>query len=723
MKILMLIFVLPLFVSLTTPIQAQESDGYETELLPWIYESADTLDGAQFDLYIYRRVYENAQPSDTVNLMASPEPSLPSDAALWDGYRQTFRQEFRTYVGVSDLQLSAPLNMTPIDRRVMTYETQGYAIEIFTFDALPGITRRVNLYYPLGVTSVPLVLVPMGCDERISDNTLTSDIIATSPQRLGANLALHGMGAVLMEGFCSNSGRGRLGGDHFGYQYYSLMIDEPTSILSLQLTAWLRLRTLIENWGMIDTNHTGCVGYSFGGYTCRMLALTGLDMDALVLVSSSFSTVNAVSELDAPPNIPLVDAFRRQAYQLFPPYNVPSAFFTTPLDTPNFRQQLGTLPRRLQGFAASELALSLPIPSFTIVGEDDPLLGSAEILRGRARNIDTIQAFYGDAQPPQLAIIPGTHNFDAARRQMAVDFLRQRLAASPLLADPVPLAEFSTEGLDASILMPAIDSTPLFQIFTRNAQTVIDSASPVPLNADTLRAHLHVHADHHLPLLMLDEQDFYTSNARPIHAQMIGVPIHDDLYASAYLMTVTDVPSAAFTEIVIYISDVTDNIIPDEQELSSVIDGDNFVIVFATLPGFGINGSSQVSTGTLALNLLRVDETLAGVGVDYLTILTNRVRRLYPGIPVRIIARQLDSGIVATFAAALDPSIDRVELRSALPDIETLLQSSGEPFVPPSLLIPGIALCCDLDDVRALVGPDTITIQSTSDLIELSAEW
>lgn len=82
-------------------------------------------------------------------------------------------------------------------------------------------------------------------------------------------------------------------------------------------------------------------------------------------------------------------------------------------------------------------------------------------------------------------------------------------------------------------------------------------------------------------------------------------------------------------------------------------------------------------------------------------------------VPVRVYGHTL-GGMVALFAAALDPSINEVVAERSLVSYE-MLATTEFYHQPPGILVPGILTVCDLPDVSSCVAPRPLTLRNLTD--------
>jgi hypothetical protein len=151
----------------TSPTPSAAETGYQKELLPWIRSNAARIGSFGVEGFFYRHDI-SLTPGNGIE--ATPaNGSSADDAALWKQYQQAiFKYEWRRF-GLEEASLAAPLNQKLITTQSMQFSGVGYKVDVFVFDALPGMRRLVNMYYPQGRRHVPLVLMPMGCNEKMSD--------------------------------------------------------------------------------------------------------------------------------------------------------------------------------------------------------------------------------------------------------------------------------------------------------------------------------------------------------------------------------------------------------------------------------------------------------------------------------------------------------------------------------------------------------------------------
>ncbi len=715
----------------TSPTPSAAETGYQKELLPWIRSNAARIGNFGLEGFFYHHDLSSLVPANDTE--ATPTDGTPAeDRIVWKQYQQAiFKYEWKRF-GLEDATLAAPLNQKLISTQSMQVGGAGYKVDVFVFDALPGMRRLVNMYYPQGRRHVPLVLMPMGCNEKMSDadsgDSLNPE--TTSPQRLGANLALQGMAVFTLEGFCLNTLKGSTPGEHPGYEYYNLLADSYESIATLQLTAWLRLIKMASLDTVIDPERVGCVGYSFGAYTCEILADSGVAFDAIATTGQGFT--GAFDGTIFPEPLPaMLDIYKQTTPQLSPFYWAPTTYTAVLAFTDAELKAYGNLSPLLKRRAADSLSLAAPAANLMIVGQEDNLVGTVALQSRIARINGLYERVYPDATPPQLQIVPGSHAFGADRRLLAIKFLSKELKSTPLLVMPDD-HEFNTPVLSAQTLMPPSAGTgqTLRAVFASRATKRIaeKKAQTKALDrkgfADAIKQTLRLTEPTVTPpLLLLDQATLFTLSSRPVQVQAIAVPLGEDILVPAFIMNVSDVPSSAYTDVYLYLGSHNDFPLPAADELVPAFEGGNFIIVIGVLPGFGLSQSSQRPTGMVAMELLKRQRSLMGLGVEYVQTLSRQLAQLYPKLPIHVIGMDTDSSIVATYAVALEPKITDAELREVMPSIQTLMTGSVPSFVPPSLLVPGIAIYCDPDTVRSLVSPGRIRVASTTNLQQFADPW
>jgi len=198
--------------------------------------------------------------------------------------------------------LGGPLDRTPLNARVTgTIERPGYRIEKVIFESRPRLYVTANLYVPTGTARRPAVLGPLGHS--------TNGKAWPSYQKLFTNFARKGYVVLAYDPFGqgerieypgNRAGQSALGGGTSEHEYAGRRLILLGANFGL-FRAWDGIRGIdyLLTRAEVDPDRIGCCGQSGGGTLTQFLA--ALDSRIRVAVVSMGNTENLAQENVEPP--------------------------------------------------------------------------------------------------------------------------------------------------------------------------------------------------------------------------------------------------------------------------------------------------------------------------------------------------------------------------------------------------------------------------------------
>jgi dienelactone hydrolase len=664
---------------------------------------------------------QEAQSRDNKSATAAPNQSRSGiDLAVlradWPAYLRLNQQKTLAALHLNALDMHAPLDVVRHHTLEMSYENAGYAIDVLTWQAAPGIYMPAVLYRPQGrFGRLPVVIMAPGCHEDVASHDA-----GTNMQRRMANFVLSGMIVFTTEGFCDNGVMGPVPGNQRRFDYYTLAGGSGISNNSLEIAVCLRALDYLATRADTDMSRVGVTGYSNGAVISKHLARVTNRIAAVAVVSSSFpETSNSDLFSDARDNN---NIFTKPS-NFYNGWQGLSPFDVQPLPE---TQDLGDALSKTWSSDQLKLALSFgtPRPVYFVLGSRDAHYSILDAENG----VEQMQQPWKDIGAsvlPTLDVVDAVHGYNAEQQDLVRQWFMKVLKADPLLPPPDGV-EYKTPILSRKRLevTPAqFPGVTLHDLYSALAlKTILARREESPLRALS-RGDAAQRVENLLglpqlrpgatprPILLDDTTMPFNGRAVRFQYWLVGSEAY---LRSGLLLLFDEHSSTPRGDIDLTLS--TADSVPSEADLQTALDkGDIVAVVIA--PGYGPLAPSQSTTGNFARQQAK-GFTLTGMGVSTIERSVDLLRIQWPDSAINLHANGVDAGNMGYFAVALDPRIDAAWVTEGMASFESLLTAPTQPYVPPTLVIPGILASVSVDDLRWLASPREIHILSESDLSE-----